>query len=229
MDARDSRERFHVGPHHTRDATNARVLEEFVWSTAALFEAIAQSPDSDVGADLVPELEAVRHGLRCAVDAYGNALDDMRFDARIARLARDAHDPQTRAVRSWRAVLLPDGEPYLEWRLRGEFVEAQRRKEADHPSWDSLRNFGERAVFARRGASQGVEASPHPIKFPTMGQPREIAPRDPCSLQVSRPDYARLAHQVENGVCRHGNHEQSMPAMQVVIKNYLHIQRALPL
>ena len=112
---------------------------------------VAQRLDSDVDTDLVPELEAVRHGLRHTVDTDGNALDDMRFQAGVARLSRDAHDPQTGTVRPWHAVLLPDGEPYLEWRLRGEFVEAQRRKEANHSSWDSLRNFGERAVFARRG------------------------------------------------------------------------------
>ena len=119
MDARGSRERLHVGPHHTRDAAHARVLEELVGGAAALFEAVAQRLDSDVGANLVPELEAVRHCLRCAVEAHGHALDDVRFDARIARLARDADDPQARAVRPWRAVLLPDGEPDVEWRLRG--------------------------------------------------------------------------------------------------------------
>src|SRR5712691_1790533 len=104
-------------------------------------------------------VEKISDGLCRAVDANGNALDDMRLDPGLENLGTEANDLDGRMCDPWSPFLEPDRHPYAGWDAVGELVKGERRVEADHSLGHELRGFRERVVGIKRRVGKLIEAA----------------------------------------------------------------------
>jgi hypothetical protein len=85
-----------------------KVIQRF--SSASV---LAQGFESNVGADLVPKLEAVGDGSRRGCHADGGAFDPVRFDPALKRRARESNNSHRRELNLGLASLAGDSHPNL--------------------------------------------------------------------------------------------------------------------
>src|SRR5437016_13965015 len=79
---------FEIRAHHVRDAAYGRIPPQFVHGAPLGAPAVAEGFQRDVGADLAPILEAVRHRLGGVVNADLHAVNVVLFDPLEASLPR---------------------------------------------------------------------------------------------------------------------------------------------
>jgi hypothetical protein len=107
------------------------------------------------------------------VTRTGHAIDEVLFDPIRQCGPRKAHDAQRRVIHLRCTSLVGNGEPDLEWRLRGEVVHAQSRQQAD----DGLRVFachlGQRAMLGYAAIWTGIQTATHAGEQALPNQPRE--------------------------------------------------------
>jgi len=125
--------------------------------------ALAKRFERNVESDLVPKLEAVRHGLRQAIDADGHAFDDVRLGSLAKRRAGKTGDPQADLVEAGTPRFVVKGEPDLVGTLSGEVVKAERGKEADDAVGDAFADLGERVVLGDVRPGGAIQSTAGPF------------------------------------------------------------------
>ena len=95
-----------------------------------------------------------------------------------------------------------NGEPDLEWRLRGEVVHAQCRQQAD----DGLRVFachlGQRAMLGYAAIGAGIQTATHAGEQALPNQPRESDTGQTQRIEIARAYQAALGGEIQNGLMR---------------------------
>src|SRR5659263_183308 len=127
-----SQEGFQVRAHDFFNPANSGTVKEFLHVERLSSPICLESFQGDIEPDLVAMLEAVGDGFFRAVDAEGDSthLADLHpFGKSIAREPEEA-DRRIRETGRFRTLL--DRHVNLMGHLRRQFVECQRRDEADH-------------------------------------------------------------------------------------------------
>src|SRR5690606_4166788 len=88
---------------------------------------VAEPFEGDVDADLLAIAEAVDDGLGRIEDGRFDLVDHMAFDADRHGLFAKPDGPDRGIADARHPVLAPDGDPYMGWGLKREFMELESR------------------------------------------------------------------------------------------------------
>jgi len=125
-------EGFQVRAHDVFHPANTSTLKEFVYVERFSSPICLESFHGDIEPDLVAVLEAVGDGFFRAVDAKGDSTHLVDLYSFGKSIAREPEEADRRICETGRFRTLLDRHVNLMGHLRRQFMERQRRDEADH-------------------------------------------------------------------------------------------------
>src|SRR3990172_4493434 len=172
-----SQEGFQVRAHDFFDPANPSTLKEFAYVERFSSPICLESFQGDIEPDLVAMLETVGDCFFRAVDAEGDSTHLVDLHSFGKSIAREPEEADRRIRETGRFRTLLDRHVNLMGHLRRQFVEGQRRDEADHAVSDlesdrdeiripEGRQFGK----AKKTAADLLEDAriPHGVEGPRM-------------------------------------------------------------
>lgn len=156
---------------------------------------IAKRLDRDIQPDLVPELEAVGHSFRGAINANPDPCDEVFLDAIPEALAGQMDETEPRAALFGPPGLSIDGHPHLVRVLGREALEAERRQEAEDPSRNTARSNRKAVPLGQDRTRQRVETPFDALNDAAVAETAQLRTGDAHALELVCPCDSALSQQ----------------------------------
>src|SRR5712664_3412751 len=180
-----------VGTHDPLKTAMARMLKQALHISARAPAPEPKRLEDHVHPQLVPELERVGDRLLGAIDANWNAVDLVNLDALAESSPGELEDSDRRVVDAGRVLLSAlDREVHFVRHLGREFVEGERRDEADDSFRDPRRHGHEIGASQRSQVPQPEETPAQLLDDASVAHRVEGLPADAEPQRIRHADHA---------------------------------------
>jgi hypothetical protein len=105
----------------------------------------------------------------------------------------ETHHANRRILKAGRPGSLLEGDPNLKWILGREFMESQRRREADNCLWYFAADLHQRPILRGWVLARRIESLANPFELPCSDQTAQVIARYVQPDQITRPYNGLLA------------------------------------
>lgn len=122
----------------------------------------------------------------------GDTFEAVLLAAFCQRLPGEPHDPSSNCVEDRSAAACGKGDPDFGRKLSGEFMEDERRQQADSGVGHSLGHFCQRVMLGYGRRCEAIKAAPRADKNAAPEQAKQVLAWDSARLDIPRTEDAEL-------------------------------------